>query len=432
MSQFKNFAWLTSTKILTLAITLIVTGFSARYLGVENFGVLALAISFANLFNALVSMGLPHLLSSKFVSHPRSAESTLIAAGIVRFSFTSILYPILLITFWFSYNDIFWVLLVSTLGSFFYSLDVFEIYYDSKGKSKYQAIPHTISKTFAELYKVFLINFNASLFWFSFFLPIWFGLSLFLRFYNFSKTVKGLKIRQLKVLALYLLKSSLPLVLSTMSIIIYMQSDKIMIESMLGKEELGLYAAASSLSNAWLIIPTSIVITLLPSVIKKLKKNKNLEVSVLIPFFRLVFFISILIAFVIYMLSDLLILFVFGPAYSYSSTLLNIMLITACLSVYGMSANRILIAIGMRKFCMYKTIFAAILNIFANYFLIKEFGLIGATLSTMLAEICASLFLNFFVSNSKVGISQVMAIFSVLSFKTLKDLNKFINKKYDI
>jgi O-antigen/teichoic acid export membrane protein len=420
---------MSSTKIVSLLIGVVVTGLTARYLGVESFGVLALGISFVNLFNVLFSMGNPHLLSAKFVSHPRSSISLLGASVIVRSMFFVLIYPIIIVIFWVYYQEYFWFLVLSTCGCLFFTLDSFEVYFDAKRQSKFEAVPKMIAKIISETYRVCLIQANSTLLLFALFLPIWYGLTLIFRLIIFFRNETKIRIRRLYTLIRYVLKSCLPLTISSMSIVVYTQTDRIMIENILGTKDLGIYAAAATISHAWLIVPTSVVISLLPNMVSTLRNNNAINRGELDSFFRIIFLLTVSIGFTIYMLSDYIIFIVFGEEFEYAADLMNVMLISACFSIYGLAANRILIALEYRKYCMYKAMLAAILNVIANLILINEFGVIGAVFATLIAELTSSLVMNFFVHNKTIGKSQVKGMFTILSGTSYYDLKAFIKGK---
>jgi PST family polysaccharide transporter len=63
---------------------------------------------------------------------------------------------------------------------------------------------------------------------------------------------------------LKLLVESWPLILSGLTIILYMRIDQIMLAQMMGNEEVGLYSAVLIFSEIWYFIPTIIVSSIIP------------------------------------------------------------------------------------------------------------------------------------------------------------------------
>src|SRR5271154_2882637 len=72
-----NSFWLLSDKILRIVVALFVTGWLARYLGVDGFGKLNNAIAFATLFGAFASLGLDSIVIRELVKFPDKKETLL-------------------------------------------------------------------------------------------------------------------------------------------------------------------------------------------------------------------------------------------------------------------------------------------------------------------------------------------------------------------
>ena len=68
--------------------------------------------------------------------------------------------------------------------------------------------------------------------------------------------------------ATVLLKQSWPLLFSGLAIIVYMRLDTVMLKVMQGDFAVGLYAAATRISEVWYFIPTAIVSSVLPAIMR--------------------------------------------------------------------------------------------------------------------------------------------------------------------
>lgn len=72
-----------------------------------------------------------------------------------------------------------------------------------------------------------------------------------------------------------LLHESWPLILSGLSIILYMKTDLVMLGSIVGEEAVGIYSSATKISEIWYFIPNIIIASVSPSIYAAKEKNKN-------------------------------------------------------------------------------------------------------------------------------------------------------------
>lgn len=70
--QFINSLWMMSEKIIAIFGMLFVTSYVARYIGVEAFGQLALAIALFQIVQVIAQMGSDNIIFKRFTQNPRS------------------------------------------------------------------------------------------------------------------------------------------------------------------------------------------------------------------------------------------------------------------------------------------------------------------------------------------------------------------------
>ena len=77
-----------------------------------------------------------------------------------------------------------------------------------------------------------------------------------------------------KTLIPYIVKESFPLLLSGAAIIIYQRIDQVMIGNMLSKEDVGYFATAGKFVDLILFIPTVLVQTITPMLVRIKEQNE--------------------------------------------------------------------------------------------------------------------------------------------------------------
>lgn len=73
-----------------------------------------------------------------------------------------------------------------------------------------------------------------------------------------------------------LLRDSWPLILSGLSVMVYMKIDQVILGEMIDNKAVGIYSAAIRISEVWYFIPMAIVSSVSPSIIRVKKENEGL------------------------------------------------------------------------------------------------------------------------------------------------------------
>src|SRR5579864_1135586 len=81
---FKNTSWSMGAKIASLAVSLLVSIYSARYLGPANYGELSYAVSFVGIFAFIASLGIDSVLYRDLVKHPEQRNEYMGSALVLK------------------------------------------------------------------------------------------------------------------------------------------------------------------------------------------------------------------------------------------------------------------------------------------------------------------------------------------------------------
>ncbi|MEW5894786.1 MAG: flippase [Candidatus Omnitrophota bacterium] len=395
---FWNTNWIFLSKLIRSAANFIIGIFIARYLGPAQYGVLAYAISFVALFSALSTLGLDQIIVKELVNEP-DQKDYLLGSGFVLRSIGSLIQILLviLISRHIESNAITWLIIcVISLGVLFDSFQVIDLYFQAQVKTKFNALVSIYALIFSSAIKITLLCIQAPLIWFAATISIEKFLFAFfyIIFYQKNSTSILLWNGGFKY-SKYLLSASWPLVLSGLAIMIYMRIDQVMIKNMLSSADLGLYSVAVSISETLYIIPIVITASLFPSLVNSKKADTSLYYRRLSQLFQLLIFISFIIAISLTFLSPF-IKFIWGHPYSFSSYILNVHIWSFILVAIGVIISYILINENLQIYSLYTTILGALVNVFLNLWLIRDYGTIGAAVATVIAYASATIFLALF------------------------------------
>jgi len=416
---FFNTGWLFADRILRMGIGLFVMIRVARYLGVEQFGVFNYASAFVALFGIISTLGLPSLVVRNLIQSPEQKEhilGTTFWLQLLGGFLTSILTVTCILIF--KPDDPLIINLVAILASIsiFQSFDTIDLWFQSQVKSKYTVLAKNTAFVIVAIIKINLINLYAPLLAFAWatlaeFIIGAVGLIIAYQWQGYS-----LKLWRFSLsLAKKLLQESWPFILTSLSVIIYMKIDQIMIGSMVGAKALGLYSSATRISEVWYFIPTTIVSSVAPSIYHAKKEgNESVYYQRITQLLRLLNFIAVGIAIPMTFFSRIFITFLFGNDYAEASSILSIHIWASLFIFMSVATSVWFTAEGLTHLFFRATFFGAIINIVLNFWLIPAYSGLGAAISTIISYGIALFIANIFnLKTKKIFIVQMRSLFLI-------------------
>lgn len=425
LAILSNTGWLFADKLLRMGVGLFVGVWIARYLGPEQFGLWNFSIAFVALFGAFATLGLDSIVVRELVKNPERQNELLGTAFVLKIvgALIALILVMVAITF-IRYGETLTLLLVAitAAGFIFQSLNVIDFYFQANVKSRYTVYAVNTAFILMTLIKIILLIFSAPLIAFalaglgevaltSIFLIFAFRFNhQNMREWHYCRNVAG-----------ELLKHSWPLILSGLAIMIYMRIDQIMIGQMLGDVEVGLFSAAVRISEVWYFVPMAIASSILPSLVSTKRQSEALYNSRLQKLFDLMVILALLLAIPLTLLSDWVVVFLYGETYRNAGLVLAIHVWGGVFVFLGVASGQWFITENLQNLAFYRTLLGAILNVFANIILIPTYGIAGAAVSTLLSQSSASYFFD--LSNHKTrGMfwMKTKSIFMVNCFRNIK------------
>ena len=395
---FANTSWLMTERILRMIVALFVGVYVARHLGPERFGLLSYANSFVGIFIALATLGLDEVVVRELVKTPELREKLLGTSFCLKLVGTLLMWAAILVVIPLTKNDFQTniLIIIISFGAFFQAFNVIDFSFQAEVKSKFVVHAQFSQLIVSSIVKIILIFNEAPLIWFaSVFcldaLVLAMGL-VFAYLYNGDKLFCW---KWSYETSKHLLHDSWPLILSGVVVSVYMKIDQVMIKEMLGAKEVGLYAAAVKLSEAWYFLPMAIASSLFPAIINARAYQKEVYYQRLHNLYDLMVWIAVTIAIPTTLLSNLIIELLYGVAYLGSSSVLIIHIWSGVFVFLGVASSKYLLAENYIKKTFYRTALGALLNIILNYYLIKIMNINGAAISTLVSHFFAAYFYDF-------------------------------------
>ena len=397
-----------------------------NYLGPANFGLYSYALSFAGIFTALSALGLESIMVRELVKEPEKHNLLMGTGFILKLAGGVISLTLLAIAIFFTPNDQTTNILIFIIAAtpIFQSLNVVDFYFRSKVSAKNSVIVQSSSFFLVSVIKLILIYLKYPLLYFVIFTvaEYLFMAIGFMLMYKY----KGLKISSWKFdssLGKVLLKDSWPLIISGIVITIYMKIDQVMIKQMLGEVQVGYYASAVRLCEAWYFLPVVVTSSLFPAIITAKNNSNLLYQSRLQKLYDLLAWIAIAIALPTTFLSKFIIQLLYKPEFLPAAPVLTIYIWAGVGTFLGIASSQYLITENLTKIAFYRTTIGMIINIILNFILIPIYGITGSAIATLISYFFATFSLYF---NSETREQTIMMFRAIL----LIDIYKIFNKKW--
>jgi O-antigen/teichoic acid export membrane protein len=234
--------------------------------------------------------------------------------------------------------------------------------------------------------------------------------------FNLSEMVKSFR---------HLCAVCIPLIISGLSVSIYMKIDQFMIKAMLDSTQLGIYSSAVKIAEGWYFIPTSLCTSLLPYFSKLYYEDKDKFFINYEKYGCLLNSLAWIIAVVISIFSKLIISILYGQEYIDAANILSLYVWAGIFVCIGCIRS---IYISITEYSVYSCIISvvsAIINCIANAILIPAMGIVGATLATIVSQFTQAFLCTFFSGKLRsIYKIQIKSLFGFLFIKD--DIKKFI------
>ena len=423
-----NISWLLIEKLFKIFVGLFIGIWIARYLGPTQFGLLSYAQSFVGFFGAIAALGFDSVLVRELVKNSSLSKDFLGTAFILKLIAT--LFSILLLYFIsIIVNDKYenMLIMIISISLIFKAFNVIDIFFQSKVISKYSVYSNIFALFVSSIVKILLIFFKAPLIAFVFVIVFETFLVSISYLYWYLKVSGEFFFKKIKFnfnIAKNLLKSGLPLLLSSMAVALYMRVDQIMIQNMIDSRAVGNYAVAVKLSEVFYFFPGIIVNSLFPSVITAKKMSDKLYYERFKFLFMLVFVICLISDLIIVVFGKDIIDLLYGEKYLDASKVLIIHIWTGIFVSLGLVSGKWYIIENLENYLFFRTVLGLILNIILNLFLIPILNIEGAAIATLISQIFVGYFFDLFFSKTqKLFFIKTQA----LLFKDFKEVLKVLN-----
>lgn len=384
-----NTGWLFADKLIRMGAGLLIGIWMARYLGPTQFGLLSFAGSFATLFSAPALLGLESIIVRELVRTSTGREELLGSTFFLRLlsggiSFALAMLTIVIIRPGEPLTRLLVALACSTL--IFQAFDVIDLWFQSEVKSRNVVIAKNGAFLCSSALKLGLILAGAPLIAFALanVMELALGaLGLVMVYHRDGHSLARWRVRAAR--ARQLLTESLPLVVSGIVFMVYLRVDQVLLGQMAGDGEVGIYAAAVRVAEIWYFIPTAVVSSVFPTIIKARENDEDEFYRRLQRLYNLMAFMGYMVAIPLTFCGGFVIDLLFGPGYAAAGPMLTLLVWAGLFANLTVARNAYLFAMNWSRVLLVAVSLGAITNVLLNLLLIPRYGGMGAVVASLVS-----------------------------------------------
>jgi len=387
---FKNISWLLISQIIASVCGFIWTVLTARYLGVNNYGIMGFAISLNGILAIFMDLGISvyivREIATDYDSAPYYIGNTIPLKLILSFLVIALTLPCLII---FNYDELtITVTLLFTIETIIKSfLGLFNGSFQAFEKLKYQEIGNTILNTLLLIFILLAIFTDIGIIGIAISYIIANLIALIYEYYVLNKKITKPKFEFDMVFCKNIILASLPFALGGILFIIYYSIDIVMLERIAGSYPTGIYNATYKLISVLTLFNSVYTSVIFPVMSKFYKNNEKLLIIIFEKTVKYLLIIMIPLAIGTMIYSTDIIYLIYGQEYDAASSVLSILIWTVCLLFVNGAFNTLLQS-SHKEITTTKTYgIAATFNIVLNLIMIPRFSVNGAAITTVLSDI---------------------------------------------
>jgi polysaccharide transporter, PST family len=409
-----NLVWLFVDSLLRMTVSLFVGVWIARYLGPVQFGQYSFALAFVTIFSVVGALAVDANVVRDIVKEPAAKNEILGTATFLKFLgglLAAALCMVAIIVLRPEDAVMKWLVIILAAGIMFQAMETLALWFQAQVQSKYTVWAKNIAVLIMASVKVALVLLNAPIVAFA-----WAGLAeallstlaLIIVYHASGQRISTwrLDFHRAKVL----LRESWPLLISALTAVLYLRMDVVMLGEMHSEAAVGIYGAATRISEAWYFIPMALVASLQPSIMQAKERSEELFQARLRNIYNLMSALSISVATVVTLFSDKLVQLLFGQSYEAAGPVLVVHVWAAVAISLGVASSQYLIVENLQKISMYRTTIGLLCNLGLNLLLIPKYGALGAAVATLISYSCATISMGVFVQGRQQMVMMMRSL----------------------
>ena len=386
-------------KIIQSVLTFLIGMFTARYLGPSNYGVISYAASVMAFFVPVMQLGFSSTLVQEFITAPEKEGKILgtslglnvvsaLACLIGVTAFCRIANP--------GERETTVVCILYSLSMIFQASEMTQYWFQAKLMSKYPSLVSLIAYALISLYKIYLLVTQKSIRWFALSHVIEAFIISVLLFVVYFR-VGGKKFGFSLKLGLELFSRSKHYIGAGLMVVVFQQTDRIMLKQMLGDTVTGFYSAAITSMAISGFVFSAILDSARPSILESKKKSQPEFEDKMTLLFAVITGVSLLQSVGMTVLAKPIVWVIYGEQYLPAVPILRIAVWYVLFGYYGSVRNVWILAEGKQQYLWIINLSGAVCNVLCNLVMIPVWGACGAAVASLITQIFTNFILCFLI-----------------------------------
>lgn len=371
---------------------------SARFLGPSGYGLITYTASVVAFAAPLMYLGFTSVLVQELIAHPEKEGETLGTA-----IFSGLISGVLCIggacAFVAAANRTREALIVCALYStilLFQGMEMIIYWFQARLLSKYTSLISLAAYVTVSAYRIYLLASQKSIYWFAVSNSLDYLLIAVMSLVFYRK-LGGRRLTFSREAFSRMFTKSRYYIISDLMVTVFAQTDRIMINLMIGDAETGFYSAAMSCAMMTGFVFTAVIDSFRPLIFGNRLEDGTAFRTNMRRLYSVVIWLSLLQSVFITVFSGLIVRILYGAAYAPAAGTLRIVVWYTTFSYLGSVRNIWLLAEKKQKYLLPINAAGALANIVLNSLLIPVLGINGAALASLVTQFFTNVVTGFMI-----------------------------------
>jgi len=393
-----NIGFLLGDRVVRLAVGLFVNAWLVRYLGPDRMGLMSFAQSLVLIAAVASQLGLETIVVRDLVRRPEEERDLLGTALFLRLAgmlltvgvalgAASLLRP--------GDHESWRLTLVFTAVALGQVFDIVDYWFQSRAEIGPVVVARGVAFAAGSAAKIVVILMHAPLVAVAAVIAGEYVLSAATLVVAYAARGRSpLAWRWVPARGLALLRDSWPLVLNSVAIVISVRVDQMLLTTLRGTHENGLYAAAQRLTEIVYYVPVAVMTAANPILLRSHQRDRGEYERRLQRLFTLLARSGLGIALVLSLGTHWVVRMLFGERFASTAPVLSLLVWAAPMMFLGVAQTNWFVAENRQRGLMLRSAVAAVLSVLLNLWLVPRLGARGAATSFLVSQALAYLALN--------------------------------------
>lgn len=394
-----NTSWYLVEKLLRLTGSFLIGAWVARYLGPAQYGLLAYGLALVSALSFLGSLGIESLIIRDLIQEPQANKRIISTYFVVRL-IGACFVPLLIAAYIFLTSpqnvELLVIALISSISVFLSSLDVADLWLQSKHQAKSLSTIRMFSFLSSMVLRCLLVLLGAGPVWFAMVGVVEFALvvPVFYRILKLHNLVPSFKFWDWAELKGMLLEGKV-MIFSGLTVAIYSKLDILAVGALLSNDVLGSYAMAASMCAAWNMVGMSLTQAWAPYISLAKAEGDRSYVSMLRKLIVVSLGVSISGSAVLSILSASIFNLLLGPSYFDGIPIFSLLIWSSVPIFLGIATSQIIVNDKTYWISLVRTAIGMVLSLLLIVPAARGWGAMGVASLVVLSSTAATLSILF-------------------------------------